>query len=226
MPLAPTINKEQFAGLDEGLKQHYTDRDGVYVLDTDIGSHPDVSKLQNALRSERENARKAQAELKKLMGTQQDNKSDDDDVSAGLLKFKAEQDKKMAELASERDALSRQVRALSISERGTRAILAADGIPTLLLPHLQQVADVDEKGRTFIRGEDGQPILRKGYTSLEDYMTLEQYVASLKDDKVWSLAFNANGARGSNTSQTATRTNVKGKGRLENINGMNVWVPE
>lgn len=223
MPLAPTINKEQFEGLDESLKSAYTDREGVYVLDVDVASHPDVSKLQKALHSERENAKKAQAELKKLMGKQN---AEDTDVSEGLAKFKQEQDLKISQIASERDALAKQVRTLSIVERGTRAILGEDGIPTLLLPHLQQVADVDDKGKVFIRGEDGTPILRKGYTSLEDYMTLEQYVSSLKDDKVWSLAFNANGARGSNAQPSTRVAQTKGKGHLEVRNGMNVWVAE
>lgn len=227
MPLATQVTKEQFESLHETLKEHYTDRDGVYVLDTDVSTHPDVSKLQKALRAERENARSAQSELKKLLGQQNEStKDDDDDVKTGLAKFKAEQDKKMSEMAQERDALARQVRSLTIVERGTRAIVSEDGIPQILLPHLQQVADVDEKGRVFIRGDDGQPLLKKGFSSLDDYMTLEQYVSSLKDDKVWSLAFNANGARGSNVQTTATRTTSKRNGSLQLQNGSMVWVAD
>lgn len=195
MGLSAVLTKEQFAAVAEPVKTLYKESEGQYVLDADIDAHPQVGGLKSALTKEREAAKNALAALKALQ-SKSVSVDNNDDLTAQIGKVKSDYESKLGELSKERDGLQGRVRHLSIVEAGTRAIAGAKANQTVLLPHLQQVADLDEKGRVVIKGTDGKPLLKRGYSSLEDYMGLEEYINSLRDHPDWSLAFESSGASG------------------------------
>jgi hypothetical protein len=196
MGLSAVLTAEQFAAADKAVQPFYKESEGQYVLDADVDSHPQVHGLKSALTKERDAAKKAAAALKELQAKGTATTVNDEDLTAQIGKVKTDYESKLVEMAKERDILQSRVRHLSIVEAGTRAISSARANQTVLLPHLQQVADLDEKGRLVIKGSDGKPLLKKGWSSLEDYMGLEEYISSLKDHKDWSVAFESSGASG------------------------------
>lgn len=200
------LTKEEFAAVAEPVKSFYTESEGRYVLDVDVDNHPQVGGLKSALTKERDAARKAAAALKELQGKGSATDGGED-LTAQIGKVKSEYESKLTEVAKERDGLQGRVRHLSIVEAGSRAIASAKANQTVLLPHLQQVADLDEKGRLVIKGVDGKPLLKKGWSNLEDYMGLEEYINGLRDHPDWSLAFESAGSSG--TGGGADKRNAK-----------------
>lgn len=188
-----------------------------------------VARLQAELVKERETTRKAQETLKTLRSKMDERRATTEEtVEAETTKVRTELESKLNQVMSERDSYGKRVRELSIVERGARAIASHRGITEMLLPHLREVCETDGEGRVFVKDANGKPRLRENWSSLEDYLPLEDYIGSLRDHKVWSMAFESNGASGASTqsSRNAT-TNKSSSGRLvKTSNGVQKWVKD
>src|SRR6266576_5141042 len=195
--LNTVLNKEQFATAAAEVKEHYKEVDGKYVLDIDLTEHPIAQSLMAKEEEERAGNRKAtealDAALKKFKNQDQQLKGD---LSSQINTLKDEYESKLTKALAERDQWRTHAERSSITEGGARAIAAAKGIPALLLPHIQQQAYVDSQGRVLIKGKDGKPLLRKGYANFEDYMSLDEYVGTLRDSPDFAVAFESKGSSG------------------------------
>ena len=65
---------------------------------------------------------------------------------------------------------------------------------------------IDDKGRAFVRGDDGDPMLRKGAISGDDYLSVADYKESLKADAELSYLFEPVGSKGSNAQPSSKPT--------------------
>ncbi len=195
--LTAVITKEEYAAAGDAVKEHYKEDNGRYILEIDLTEHPMAQSLMAKVEEERAGNRKAtealDAALKKFKNQDQQLKGD---LTSQINTLKDEYEEKVAKALRERDQWKTHAERSSITEGGARAIAAAKGIPALLLPHIQQQAYVDDKGRVLIKGKDGKPLLRKGYVNFEDYMSLDEYVGTLRDSPDFSVAFESKGSSG------------------------------
>lgn len=100
------------------------------------------------------------------------------------------------------ETLTGQLHEQIVKGAATAAIASNNGVPELLLPVVMAnvLVEEDDNGRMVsrIKGADGQARLSSKAGST-DFMTIEEYVSVLRDDKVYSGAFKADDAGGGGT---------------------------
>jgi hypothetical protein len=226
--LPNVVPAEELAKLDEPVRALYAQADdGTYILDVDVESHPRAKALKKALVSEREQVKQAKAALARLNpeGGETPPDGEPNDFTTRTRKFQEGMAERDALIAS----LQAEVRRSKITEAGTRAVLKHGASAKVLLPYLERQAELDDKGRVFVRDEDGQPLLRKGFTDTDQYMSLEDFVAGLRDDPEWGVAFPSKQASGSETQPSAHQPRKRvplAKGHIEVVSGIRHWKSE
>lgn len=241
MAMKAIIDAEAHAALAENLRSEYVEKDGKFVLDVtpvDGLELSDVGGLRSALTKERENVRKAQAliekfgeitpdqarealaELEKFRGSDPDKKAEE----LAEVKVKQVSDKLTAEKAKVEKELAdtvKQLEAVLITDAATRAILDAEGEPTLLLPHVERATRLrrldDGKRIVEVLDDDGNVRLstKSGST---DAMSLGEFVSSLKENDKFAPAFKGSGASGSGAGgDRKPGSAASGNGRLMDL---------
>lgn len=87
------------------------------------------------------------------------------------------------------------------------AISKHDGISTLLRPHVESAVKLIEEDGEFVArvvDKDGSP----KFNSQGDYMSVEEFVGSLKEDEDFGLAFRGRGQSGGGTKSSAGAGNA------------------
>jgi len=236
--LKPVVSKEEHGALAESVRAHYVETDdGHFKLETEIREHPDTLALRNAHAMEKDEAKKLKGLLAKYDGIDPNEIATlkrstelaerEKDLAEGRFDKALEDatqdlNEKLAQAIKERDKLQTQVRTLAINDGVIRAVAAKEGNPDLLVPVLLARADMDDKGRPFVKGEDGKPLLRKGWANPDDYMTFDEHLENLKTNPSYAGAFKASGASGGNAQQTTKTSEHKGT-MTENADGTLVF---
>lgn len=205
----------------ESVREFYVESEGKFVLDAD-----DAAELKSALRRKTDRAQQLAEELKKFEGIDLDRYNElmsaAEQQAADEMKKKGDWEAREKQLidrhrsevekAKQREAslLSALENAL-ITESATRAIAAAKGEPTLLLPHVEKRAKVvEENGEFVVRIIDPatkQPLLADGTGTP---MQMSGLIESFKSDATLARAFEPPDKSGSGASGAA-RTNSGGK---------------
>ena len=238
--LKPILSKEDYGKLAEAVREHYVQTDdGNFKLETEIREHPDTLALRNAHAMEKDEAKKLKALLAKFDGidpneiatlkrttelAQREKDLAEGNFDKALESGLTDINTKLAQALKERDKLTSQVRTLAINDSVIRAVASREGNPDLLIPVLLARADMDDKGRAFVKDEDGKPLLKKGWSSPDDYMSFDEHLEGLKADPSYAGAFKANGATGGNAQQTQQTNTTKHQGKMtENADGTLVF---
>ena len=221
MALKLRISAEELAGLPEGIRGFYEEKDGSYVLSID--GLEDTNGLKSALEKER----KARSEYEKTVRQYQGLGKSPEEI-AELVKAQEESEKNKLEQKGEWEKLKAQLleshkKELSardeavqkmkgtlesylVDAAATEAIAAAKGIPQLLLPHVKSAVKViEEDGKYQVRvvGPDGSPRMNaKG-----EFLGIKDFVSEMRESEVFSRAFEGTGTTGSGT--PANRGNVR-----------------
>ena len=213
MALKLRISAEELAGLPEGIREFYEEKNGAFVLGVD--GLEDTSGLRSALEKERKTAR----ELEKLARQYQGLGKSPDEI-AELIKAQEESEKNKLEQKGEWEKLKAQLlenhkkeltardeavqkmkgtlESYLVDAAATEAIAAAKGIPQLLLPHVKSAVKViEEDGKYQVRvvGPDGSPRMNtKG-----EFLGIKDFVSEMRESEVFSRAFDGTGTTGSGT---------------------------
>ena len=213
MALKLRISAEELAGLPEGIRGFYEEKDGSYVLSID--GLEDTNGLKSALEKER----KARSEYEKTVRQYQGLGKSPEEI-AELVKAQEESEKNKLEQKGEWEKLKAQLleshkKELSardeavqkmkgtlesylVDAAATEAIAAAKGIPQLLLPHVKSAVKViEEDGKYQVRvvGPDGSPRMNaKG-----EFLGIKDFVSEMRESEVFSRAFEGTGTTGSGT---------------------------
>jgi hypothetical protein len=210
---------ESMDSVPEGLREHYTEKDGKFVLGVEAVNGyalEDVTGLKTALGKERssreslekavakykdidpEKAREAMTKLAELADIDPKKEADKlaqakvDAIKSQLL------DGHTKELKARDETLATyrgQIEKLLIDSAATAALAEAKGSVDLLLPHIRSAAKVVEKDGGFaveIVGPDGSPKVN----SKGDTMTIKELVAEMRNSEVFGRAFDATGQSG------------------------------
>lgn len=220
--LLPVVSKADYEGLAEIVRAHYKETtDGNYSLDVDVREHPDTLSLRNAYEIVKGEAKEAKASLTKFDGidpneiatlkrttelAQREKDLAEGNFNKALENGLTDINQKLALALKERDTLQSQVRSLAINDSVIRAVASKEGNPDLLIPVLLARASMDDKGRAFVKDSDGKPLLKKGWSNVDDYMSFDEHLEGLKADPNYAGAFKPNGATGGNAQQTKTNT--------------------
>ena len=221
MALKLRISAEELAGLPEGIRGFYEEKDGGYVLSID--GLEDTNGLKSALEKERkarseyektvrqyQGLGKSPEEIAELVKAQEESEKNKLEQKGEWEKLKAqllESHKK--ELAARDEAVQKMKGTLEsylVDAAATEAIAAAKGIPQLLLPHVKSAVKViEEDGKYQVRvvGPDGSPRMNaKG-----EFLGIKDFVSEMRESEVFSRAFEGTGTTGSGT--PANRGNVR-----------------
>lgn len=205
-------------GLSEELTKEYKQReDGKYVLDVtavDGLELAEVSKLQSALSKERENARKANEQLKNYEGLdsakarealkkveematwtpEQKVKEQIEAVKASMLDAHGKEKKALEEKLVRLNKALEEAMIVSVA---TQALTEQKGSVKLLMPHIRQqtrLRDVEGKLLVEVLGPDGSPRL----TGSDGHaMSISELVTEMKTQNDFASAFEGTGATGS-----------------------------
>lgn len=211
--MALQLSVDTLDGVDEALHSLYTPKDGRFVLDVD--GIEDTSGLKKALDAERKRADaeakqakawktlgKTPAEIEELLESQRKAEEDKLNKAGEWDKLRAQMNEKhQAELAKKDEALGGMRKALErhlVDATATAAIAAADGVPDLLLPHVQKhVRVIEDNGEFSVKVVDakGDPrVNAKG-----DLLAIADLVSEMKTSDIYGRAFKGSGQSGSGT---------------------------
>ena len=221
MALPATLSSDEVKKLPDVLQKEYIldETSNEYFLDTDVREHPRAKGLKHALDNEKALKSTLESKLKEFDGIDPKKVKDyqrqaemaqrEKDLTEGnfqkaLNDALEEKDGTINKLINTNRQLEQSIDKLLITETATRSIVEQDGFPEVLIPHIQQVT-IRKDDKVMIMGQDGKPLLKKNYQSMDDTMTLDEYIVSLKTHPVWSVAFkpiNAGGSGENTTSRT------------------------
>ena len=155
--------------------------------------------------------RKAEEEAAKKAG-------DFDKLKVQLEKAHADQ---MKQVATERDELQQALEHELIEKAAIEGITEAGGFPKVLKPHVagrMRLHKTDDGKRlAVVLDESGQPALKKGASNPTDFMSVKDFVASLKDDEEFSHAFKGAGASGGATPHRVEHGGSQSRQKLEGV---------
>lgn len=222
-------------GLDESIQKEYKkdEKSGKYILDVEAVDGlalENVSGLKTALQKERGERSKLADMLKKFEGIE-----DPDAAREALEKYEEVKnwapDKKVEEMLdartkdlvkkhqkefekkdNEAKALRQQLEQVLISEAAMKAITAAKGSPTLLLPHVKQAARLREADGKYLV----EVIDETGTVKVDNNgnpMTIQQFVEDLKSSDDFARAFEPSGSSGSGSGGSSSRQTANPGGK-------------
>lgn len=167
MALKRSLKKEDYDKLSKDIKEHYTEQDGNYVLDTD---GDDATTLLRAKEHEKAERKRLQSELKKLQEEHAAVVEERDNILAGAIpkadveKLKGSYESKLAKREKElNERIASHEQSLSSMLVDNVAQSLASKIstaPNLLVPHIKsrlRANLADGKPSTQILDANGQP---------------------------------------------------------------------
>lgn len=203
--IARKLPKAEWLKLPDALQALYTERGGEYLLDAD-----DAAELQSALQNEREELRKARARLDALKDIDPakhaellaaaETASREKDIAAGNYQKLIEQDRVAhQEELKKRDKIAAglrgQLEESLVDGELTRAIATYPGARAkLLMPAARAKVALREIGgrlRSVVLDDKGEPRLKPGAKSADEYMAPADLIAEMRNDKEYAGAFPA-----------------------------------
>lgn len=209
--MALKLSVDSLDGIDEAIRPLYAEKDGKFVLQVD--GVEDTGGLKTALKAERKRADDAEKqrkawekigkspdEIEELLEAQRRLEEERATKAGEWDKLKAQMNEKhQGELTKKDESISSLRSALErhlVDAAATAAIAAADGMPELLLPHVQRhVRVVEENGHFTVKVVDakGDPRVNgKG-----DLLTISDLVSEMKTSDIFGRAFKGSGHTGS-----------------------------
>jgi len=198
--------------VDEAYRDLYVKDGDRYRLDAD--GVEDVSGLKSALEKEKDERRKAKAQLAKFADIDLDEwaeykkameeaekkaAKDEGDFKALEEQLKAKHAETVSKLEERNKALEANLRTHLVDAAATKAILAAGGVDatvTLLLPHVSRRTQVvDEDGTLVARVVTDDGKVRIG-DDKGNPMTVDQLVSEMKESDAYGQAFPPQGKSG------------------------------
>ncbi len=203
--LRQKLDRAEWAKLPQDRQTDYVERNGIYVLDTD-----DAEELRTAFDRTKDlldEAKRKLAELgdvdaqeyARLKKAEADAQREKDIEKGNWEKIRAEDERAHKEAltkASERELQIRaQLEESLVDGEITRAIAKYPGakVTPLLLGAKQSVKAMEVGGRlrAVVLDEKGEPRLRPGAKTTDEYMTPEDRVLEMRNDKEWAGNFPA-----------------------------------
>jgi len=205
MTLKFILSADEWNSLEsDSVKGLYVENGEQYVLDTDdVKTHPATKALVKAFESTKGELQKIKATIPK---EDSDNTPFDEKVSAEL----ANRDKLIQKYQRESEEYKRMAHEAQIDAILGSVVGAGVKSPTALRAVIKPKLVIDEKGRVYVRGHDGDPMLRKGAIEADDYLTVEDYKETLRADTELSYLFEPSGAKGGNAQQSHESHSDKG----------------
>lgn len=203
MALKFVLTKEERDALSKDLQKVYVQDGENWNLDMqDVTKHPRTLALKKALDEERISNKK----LKALTATGDETETDTDDIVAKKI---AKQDKLIREHEASATEWKAKAHSSIIEAASANAITKAKvRAGPLVQAYLRTVSSVDEHGVVYIKNDDGSPMLRKGAVLDTDYLSLSDYVGTLRENEDFAVAFEPKGASGGNAQQTTTNSDL------------------
>lgn len=207
------LTLDSLDGVDDAVKALYVEKDGKHVLDVD--GIEDTGALKGALQKERKAREDAEKQIKKwqrlgktdeeiaaLLEDQEKKAQTDAERKGEWEKLRTQMNEKhQAELAKKDEAVGSMRKALErhlVDAAATAAIASADGVPDLLLPHVQRhVKVIEEDGEFTVKVVDakGDPRVNgKG-----EPLTISDLVSEMRQSEIFGRAFKGDGKSGSGT---------------------------
>ena len=185
---------ESLADVPEAIREYYTEaEDGTFQLDAE---GEDVSGLKSALRKERDARRQADRELRDYQRNRPGRADHDVEELEGKLEA----------ATTERDRYRTRLTDALLESAALTAIREHNGSAELLMPHMREtlkVVETDGKCMTVVLGDNGEPRLAPGATKPDEYMSVGDYLSTLRETEGFARAFGGRNATGSGVSSTA-----------------------
>lgn len=203
MALAHKITKEAHAALPEGVKEHYTESEGGFVLDVTGG--PDIGAMSRA--KDREVQRNAEL-TKKLADVEAEHETLKRSANVSdIATLEKQHQAKVAELTSahekETATYREHISSGMVESAATSLATSITKSPALLMPHIKSRMSVEfgDKGpELVIKKQDGSA-----------NMTLDELQAEFVANPDFSAIIKASDASGG----TGKRTNTMPRGRAD-----------
>ena len=171
-------------------------------IDRERKKYADYDELKKT-RAALEEAGLSLEEVQELRRKQEENakRQEQDDIKKGntekiLAQMNEKHGKEVSELKAQLEQKEKFVRDYVVESAANAAIANMKGVAKLLLPHVKDALSVEmDEGKIHVRvlGKDGEARVN----SKGEHMTAEEYVAELRNDDVFSRAFEGTGTSGS-----------------------------
>jgi hypothetical protein len=217
--LKAIVTEDEFKALSDSDKAHYVKKNGKYHLSVegvDGFKLEDVNALNTALERERENfkeAKKAKADLeaklegldideaKRLIERKKSGKGapDDAELQSAIAQAIDKEQKAHTATKSQLELTRNQLNHVMIESEAMAAIVAEEGFPNLLKPHVTarcKLIDLED-GKVAVRVVDEKGQVRM--SMLPDNngpMGIRELVSSMKKDPTFQPGFKGKGANG------------------------------
>lgn len=232
--LNPVYDDEE--SIPEAARPFYTEKDGKFVFDgVDIERHPALEGMRNALerikgerndlRVERDAMKDVDLDEYKRLKQEHEEAEEDRAKKAGEFeKLKTQlveaNAKALKKEQQEKAVLEEDLAEALIDREAILAIREHEGEPKILLREVRantRLDVIDGKRRAVVLdGESGDKDRSPRRDDKGDLVTVGAYVVELRDDKVWSRAFEGTGLEGGGASKTRTSgAGVRGGKRSE-----------
>jgi len=218
--VAIDITSEEFKGaLVEALK----DETVRATLEEEL-----APGLKSALSKERSQVKELRDQLRSLEGIDPNDyaklRREAEEAAASKAKAEGDWEKREAQLKSQfdevlgqKDTRIKHLDSALHEEMIESNVLAAigehRGFARLLAPHVRgvtQMVEEDGKFRAVVTDESGKPRLAKEAKTANDYLTINDYVGSLRDDPEFAGAFDGTGASGGGATNEGGGTQPSG----------------
>ena len=145
------------------------------------------------------------------------------DYEALENKLKKDFAKQVEQIAGERDSYKTSLERVLIERDAIEGITDAGGFVKILKPHvidrMQLQPAEDGTHRAVIVDDKGQPRLKKGASSTTDFMSVKEFVDSLREDDEFSHAFRGSGASGGATPDRVAHGGKSSAGSKDRLRG-------
>lgn len=192
--------RENLDGLDDGVKNLYQEKEGKFVLKVSgIPQGEDVSglksKIDELLAEKKTEAQKRKEAEESARKAAEDAARKGGDVEALENSWKEKLSKREQELLGERDALTGQIKSLTVGRTATdiASDLAVPGSAKALLPHIER--------RLSMEIRDGQPtVIVLDANGKPSASTLDELKAEFAKDAAFAPLIRASDATGGGAS--------------------------
>lgn len=192
MSIEVIVDQEAYDKLGEPLKELYVKNGDAYVLDTDIAKHPRNLALVKAFQATKQELQK----VKSAVPPEDD--SDRTPVDERLQSTLKKHETMLQEANQRAEVSEKRANDLAINQQALSAahLHGATKRADLVRMYVSERSRVDKNGNVFVVDDLGQPILKQGALTENEYLSVSDYVSSLKDHEVVGVAFESNHASG------------------------------
>lgn len=232
MTLAATVTT--LDDVPEALHEFYTERDGTYVLDVNVDSHPSVKGLKDSqartLKEKKaaaaaleafggldpEAAKEALDKVAKMEADKQKAAGDWDAREAALV---AKYDEIIADRDAALDSVKGDYRAEFVTSHASRELAKAGGDVDLLLPQIERAAQLSngDGGLSVVIVDPANPDAGGRLNSDGKPMTMSELVAELADKHPGAFKYDGGSGDGSRRAPATSSDGIKWVDRTADV---------